>query len=105
MGPLTKPESDARLLRWSVAFVWLATGLLVLVPEYRRIGTDYLDRLHLPAWVMYVTCFAEIALGLRVALGRSATWLTFLQIGMILAFTIGVDYVSGIWIERSQGKR
>jgi len=88
MGPLVQPQSDARLLRWAVACVWLATGLLVVAPEYRRIGIGYLDRLHLPVWVMYATCPAEIAIGLRVALGQSATWLTLLQIGMIVTFTL-----------------
>jgi hypothetical protein len=87
MGTLPKPESDARLLRWAVAFVWLVTGLLVVTPFYRQVGIDHLDRLGLPTWVMYVTCLAEVALGLRVALGRSATWLTVLQIGIILAFS------------------
>jgi hypothetical protein len=87
MGTLTQPQSDARLLRWATAFVWLATGILVFAPEYRRIGTGYLDRLHLPAWVMFITCLAEVALGVRVTLGRTTTWLTILQIGVILAFT------------------
>jgi hypothetical protein len=80
-------ESDARLLRWSVAFVWLATGILGVVPEYQRVGSYYLDRLHLPAWLMYATCALEIALGLRLALARMATWLAVLQIGMVLTFT------------------
>lgn len=95
MGTLSNPDpaqrpqadADARLLRWSVAFVWLATGILVVVPEYRRIGGNYLERLHLPDWLMFVTCIAEIALGLRLALGRMATWLAVLQIGMVLTFT------------------
>ena len=87
MGTISKPESDARILRWAVAFVWLATGILVIVPSYREVGTRYLDRLGLPTWIMIVTCVAEVVLGLRVALGRSATWLTFLQIAMILAFS------------------
>jgi hypothetical protein len=80
-------ETDARLLRWSVAFVWLATGALVLVPEYQRVGGYYLKLLHLPAELMLATCIVEIALGLRLALGRMATWLAILQIGMVLAFT------------------
>jgi hypothetical protein len=80
-------QADARLLRWSVAFVWLVTGALVVVPEYRRIGSHYLERLHLPDWLMFATCAAEIALGFRLILGRMATWLAALQIGMVLSFT------------------
>jgi hypothetical protein len=87
MGTSSKQESDARLLRWSVAFVWLATGMLVVVPEYRTVGAYYLGRLGLPVWLMYATCAVEIVLGLRVALGRSATWLVVLQAGMILTFS------------------
>lgn len=88
MDTPSRANADARLLRWSVAFVWLATGVLVVVPHYREIGVRYLVRLGLPAWMMYATCLAEIALGLRVALGRAATWLTVLQIGMILSFSV-----------------
>jgi hypothetical protein len=80
--------SDARWLRWSVAFVWLATGLLVFHPTYREIGTEYLTRLHLPVWLMHVTCAAEVNLGLCVALGRAATWITALQTAMIAGFTL-----------------
>src|SRR6516165_4454165 len=87
MGTLIRPESDARLLRWAVAFVWLATGILVIIPYYQSIGSGYLDRLGLPHWVMIATCLVEIALGLRVALGRSATWLMVVQVGMIVAFS------------------
>jgi hypothetical protein len=87
MGTLSKAQSEARLLRWAVAFVWLATGLLVLAPYYRTIGGGNLSRLGLPNGVMYATCLAEIALGLRVALGRTATWLMILQVGMILTFS------------------
>jgi hypothetical protein len=82
-----KAETDARLLRWSVAFVWISTGILVVVPGYRTIGVYYLDRLGFPVWLMLATCAAEIALGLRLALRRMATWLMILQLGMVLSFT------------------
>jgi hypothetical protein len=79
---------DARLLRWSVAFVWLATGVAVLHPWYQARGSAYLERLGLPNWVMYGTCAFEVVLGLRVGLGRASTWLTVLQAAMIVTFTI-----------------
>src|SRR5262249_55493786 len=53
------PPPEARWLSWGVAFVWLATGLLVLHPRYREIGHDYLSRLGLPDWLMYATCAGE----------------------------------------------
>jgi hypothetical protein len=80
--------TEHRWLRWSIAFVWLATGLGVLHPYYREVGTAYLARLHLPPWVMILTCIAEVLLGLRVALGTAATWITLLQIVVIGGFTM-----------------
>jgi uncharacterized membrane protein YphA (DoxX/SURF4 family) len=74
-------------LRAGLAFIWLATGLLVLHPEYRRLGAYYLEPLGMRPWVMVVTCIAEVLLGLRVLLGRAATWLVALQLAMIAAFT------------------
>lgn len=79
--------ADGRWLRWSVAFVWLATGLSVFHPEYRRIGHDYLSRLGLPDWLMYVTCCGEVLLGLRVALGPASAWISALQVTLVLGFT------------------
>jgi hypothetical protein len=71
-----------------VAFVWLATGLLVFHPTYREIGEAYLTRLHLPVVLMYATCAAEVLLGLRVAWGWATTWITILQIVLIAGFTL-----------------
>jgi hypothetical protein len=76
-----------RWLRWGVAFVWLWTGLAVVHPHYRALGESYLAPLGLPPILMYATCAAEVLLGLRVALGRPATWLTILQLVMIGGFT------------------
>lgn len=86
--PPSRRDPDARRLRWSVAFVWLLTGIMVLHPGYRVVGHDYLQRLGLPDWVMVVTCVFEVALGLRVALGRANTGVTALQVAMVVAFTV-----------------
>jgi hypothetical protein len=87
MGNVPPRIVDSRWLRWSVAFVWLATGLGVLHPYYRAFGTDYLARLNLPPWIMIATCVAEVLLGLRVALGSAATWISLLQTILIVGFT------------------
>src|SRR5262249_52100858 len=87
MRAFSNSQADSGLLRWAIAFVWLATGMLVVVPYYREIGTHYLNRLGLPPWVMFATCIAEVALGIRVALGRATTWVTILQVGAILTFS------------------
>jgi len=77
----------ARWFRWAIAFVWLSTGILVLHPAYRAIGSVYLDQLGLPTWLMYVTCVAEIVLGLYVALRPADNWVTWIQITLIAGFT------------------
>lgn len=86
-------STDAQWLRWSVAFVWLATGLAVFHPFYREVGHDYLTRFGLPDALMWVTCAFEVLLGLRVALGNAATWLTVLQCGMIVVFTLLLSWI------------
>lgn len=78
---------DARLLRYSVAFLWLATGLGVLHESYRSIGHDYLSRLGLPDSIMFATCAGEIVLGLWVAAGHAGTLVTVLQVGLIAGFS------------------
>lgn len=80
-------DAAARWLRRGVAFVWLWTGLAIFHPYYRELGAAYLAPLGLPPEVMYVTCAAEVLLGLRVAFGRAATWVTLLQIVVIAGFT------------------
>lgn len=87
-GISVERRRDSAFLRVGVAFVWLATGLLVVHPLYRAIGATYLARLGLPIWLMPLTCAAEIALGAWVALGRAGTLVTLLQLSMVLSFTL-----------------
>jgi hypothetical protein len=79
---------DRHLLRLSISFVWLFTGLAVLHPYYRQVGHDYLAPLGLPDWLMYVACALEVVLGLRVLLGPPRPWLTGLQLLLIACFTV-----------------
>jgi hypothetical protein len=89
-----------RWLRWGVAFVWLWTGLAVFHPHYRALGESYLAPLGLPPIVMYATCAAEVVLGLRVALGPPATWLTVLQLVLIGGFTAILSVSQpGLWLD------
>ena len=78
---------DARVLLCAVAFVWIATGMLVAFPYYRDVGGAYLDRLGLPHWLMFVTCAFEVGLGLLVALGRPTVPLAAMQLAMVATFT------------------
>ncbi len=78
----------ARHFRWAIAFVWLATAVCVFHPGYQAIGAHYLGLLGLPLFLMYGTCAAEFALGLRVALGSADRRITTFQVCLIGAFTI-----------------
>ncbi|NOY25213.1 MAG: hypothetical protein GXP62_05015, partial [Oligoflexia bacterium] len=71
-----------------VAAVWLVTGVLVLHPSYRAEGARWLALLGIPAAVMWVTCIAEIALGLRVGLGTPRPWLAAVQTVAVLGFSL-----------------
>ncbi|MBI3186030.1 MAG: DoxX-like family protein [Myxococcales bacterium] len=81
--------TDSKLLRWSVASVWLATGLLWFHPHFRAVGGQVLARLGLPEWLMGAACAGEVALGLAVALLRPSAWLTGLQ-GLLVGFFTAV---------------
>jgi hypothetical protein len=82
---------DARLLRAGAASIWLCTGLLVLHPEYRRIGGEQLDALGLPHLLMVLTCAAEVVLGLLVLRGGRRPWeshaIAAVQAALVLGFT------------------
>src|SRR5436309_11444585 len=88
MADSVPPAADTRLLRAGVAFIWLATGLLVLHPYYREVGEQYLAPLGLPANVMIVTCAAEVFLGLGVLFAPLPVWLAGVQVALIAGFTV-----------------
>ena len=83
----TEDLRAARWLRWAVAFVWLATGVLWVHPEYRAVGGGYLARLGLPLALMPATCLFEVGLAFVVAFGPTSRVVTALQVGMIAGFT------------------
>src|SRR5438132_939039 len=81
-----QPHRD--LIRFSIAFVWLFTGLAVFHPYYREVGRHQLDSLGLPEWMMYAACALEVVLGLRVLLGPPRLWLTAGQLVLMAGFTV-----------------
>jgi uncharacterized membrane protein YphA (DoxX/SURF4 family) len=86
------------LLRAALAFVWLATGLGVFSPEYRRLGEEYLGPTGLPPWVMPATCAGEVLLGLWVLSGRAGAWAAAVQTILILGFTAILSVTQpGLW--------
>jgi hypothetical protein len=81
------PAEDLAL-RAAIAFVWAATGLLVLHPGYRQVGAGYLDALGLPHALMFATCAAEVVLAALVLSRPFGRGLALAQAGLILAFTV-----------------
>lgn len=78
-----------RALRLSVAFVWAATAVLVLHPQYRAIGSQWLGRIGLPDALMWATCAGEAALAVWMAVSPTMSWrLAALQTALIGGFTI-----------------
>lgn len=96
-----KPPADVRAarlaavkvpLRLSVAFIWLATGLLsMLVPASREMGFAYLAQVGitggLAATALYGTCLLEVALGLATAVGWRIGLCGAIQLALVLGFT------------------
>jgi uncharacterized membrane protein YphA (DoxX/SURF4 family) len=80
-------DGDAAILRAGVASIWLLTGALVTHPLYRAKGALYLDRLGLPAALMFVTCAGEVALGVVILCASMTRWLAALQLAAIVTFT------------------
>ncbi len=97
---------DPKASRWSrlaIAFLWVTTGLLVFHPYYQQVGAEYLDRLGLPYWVVYVTCAGEVVLGLRVALGPATDGVTALQVALIMGFTVILAWVDPVLLSTLSG--
>jgi hypothetical protein len=80
--------ADEALLRSSVAFVWLATGIAVLHPYYRAVGGHYLGPLGMTDAVMYVTCFAEVVLAAVLFVRATDLWQALAQTAPVIAFTV-----------------
>ena len=75
-------------MRGAVAAVWFLTGVLVLHPTYRQIGTAWLSRLSAPSWLMFATCAAEVILAVRLIARPWTDSLVALQVGAIASFTV-----------------
>jgi hypothetical protein len=88
-GGRASEVEDAWLLRLGAASIWLCTGLLVLHPEYRRIGAGELAKLGLPSLLMGLTCAAEVVLGLLALRRPRAPWQSTAVAGVQWALVCG----------------
>jgi uncharacterized protein YbjT (DUF2867 family) len=78
-------------LRLSVAFIWLATGLISAFVYPERESLALLAQTGITGAaapvVLYGTSFFEIALGLATALGYRLQWIGTIELALIVAFT------------------
>jgi len=81
-------EHARRLLTGAVAFVWLATGLLVVHPSYREVGVRYLGPLGLGPGVMVAACLGEVVLAVTILVAGIGPRLAAFQAAVILGFTL-----------------
>jgi uncharacterized protein YbjT (DUF2867 family) len=96
--PLTEADHwHARLmflrvpLRWSIAFIWLATGLISMFVSadegyslLRQVGITGA----LASLALYGTASLEVGLGLATLVGWRVRWLGVVQLVLIIGFTI-----------------
>lgn len=82
------PQRAETWLRASLSAVWIWTALAVLHPYYRLVGDSYLHALSLPSLLMYLTCAAELGLGIVVLVVRPVRWLVSLQAALVLSFSL-----------------
>lgn len=75
-------------LKAGTASIWLTTALGVLHPYYRSVGHEWLSRLGLPDWLMWLTCAAELALGLVILALPPKWWLMAAQVGGVTVFIV-----------------
>lgn len=87
MRPLNAADAE-RILRGSLAFIWFATGVLVVHPYYRAEGTRWLAPLGMGPSVMVLTCIAEVGLAAVLLWRRTDVWMALAQTGPILAFSV-----------------
>src|SRR5262249_54077545 len=76
-------------LRLSVAFIWLATGVISATVSHRE-GFDLLARIGITGplafLALYGTALLEIALGLATAVRWHVRWMGVIQIVLMLGF-------------------
>ncbi|MCC6332644.1 MAG: hypothetical protein IT380_01495 [Myxococcales bacterium] len=75
-------------LKGGAASLWLTTALGVLHPHYRAVGHEWLSRLGLPDWLMWLTCAGELALGVIILVLPPRWWLMAAQVGAVAIFTV-----------------
>lgn len=79
---------EIRWLKAGTASIWLTTALGVLHPYYRSVGHEWLSRLGLPDWLMWLTCAGELVLAVLIIALEPKWWLMAAQAAGVAVFTI-----------------
>ncbi|MET0026655.1 MAG: SDR family oxidoreductase [Candidatus Thiodiazotropha sp.] len=79
------------LLRISIGFVWIHTGLISMFAVPQTMSFDLLGRVGIPShtapYFLYGSSFVDVALGLCTVLAYRIEWIGWAQIIMILGYT------------------
>jgi uncharacterized membrane protein YphA (DoxX/SURF4 family) len=91
------------LLRWSLGFVWIYTGVLCLAVLPIEETEQLTERIGLNKtagrWIVWLTSAFEIALGLAVAAGVWQRTLAHIQLVLITGFTVLISiFLPEFWL-------
>ena len=94
----------ARLLRSSVSFMWLMSGIVSLLPHSTGASLDLLRHIGVPASLAPVlligAAVVDIALGLLTLLPRRVPFLWTAQILLVLVYTTIISvFLPQLWLE------
>lgn len=94
----------ARLLRSSVAFMWLMSGIVSLLPHSTSASLDLLRHIGVPASLAPVlligAAILDIVLGLLTLLPRRVRFLWAAQILLVLIYTAIISvFLPELWLE------
>ncbi len=80
------------LLRLSIAFIWIFSGIVSLLPGTLPISADLLTKSHIPdslqSWVLYLLSGMDILLGLATLFNFKLLITGFLQCVVVLIYTL-----------------
>ena len=85
------------LLRLSIAFIWIFSGIISVIPSALPISVDLLMQAHIPAvfqhFILYGLSGVDILLGIATLMNYKIKWVGSLQCIFVLSYTIMISYL------------
>lgn len=85
------------LLRLSIAFIWLFSGVISLIPETLPISIDLMKQSHIPSslqpWILYLSSGIDILLGLATLFNYRLLVIGSLQCFFIFVYTLFISFL------------